>query len=144
MLVRCLYASRPAASPDAKAVETILEQSRRNNPAIGVTGLLCVADNIYLQVIEGGRDEVCELFNTIVRDDRHVQVRLLVYEEIGERRFGNWTMGQISVERLNPSLLLKYFRRAELNPFEGSGQASLSLLAELIGAAAINMRGESS
>jgi hypothetical protein len=140
MLVRCLYASRSVAAADA--IDRILEQSRRNNPAIGVTGLLCVAENIFLQVIEGGRDEVCELFGAIVRDDRHEQVRLLLYEEISERRFGNWTMGQVSVERLNPSLLLKYFRRAELNPFECSGQASLALLTELIDTAAINMRGE--
>lgn len=142
MLVRLLYASRPTASADAKGIDRILEQSRRKNPAIGVTGLLCIAQNIFLQVIEGGRDEVCELFNNIVRDDRHEQVRLLLYEEIGERRFGSWTMGQVNVDRLNPSVLLKYFRRAELNPFECSGQASLSLLAELIDTAAINMRGE--
>jgi hypothetical protein len=142
MLVRLLYASRPTASSDAKAIDCILEQSRRKNPAIGVTGLLCVADNVFMQVLEGGRDEVCELFNAIVRDDRHDQVRLLVYEEISQRRFGNWTMGQVSVDRLNPSLLLKYFRRAELNPFECSGQASLSLLAELVDTAAINMRCE--
>jgi hypothetical protein len=51
-------------------------------------------------------------------------------------------MGQVNVDRLNPSLLLKYFRRAELNPFECSGKASLSLLEELIDTAAINMRGE--
>jgi hypothetical protein len=28
-----------------------------------------------MQVLEGGRDEVCELYNTIVRDERHHQVR---------------------------------------------------------------------
>jgi hypothetical protein len=141
MIVRCLYASRPTAPSDTNAVERILAQSRSKNPAVGVTGLLCVAENLFLQVIEGGRDEVCELFNNIVRDDRHKEVRLLIYEEISVRRFGNWSMGQVSVDRLNPSLLLKYFRRAELNPFESSGQASLSLLSELIDTAAINMRG---
>ena len=51
-------------------------------------------------------------------------------------------MGQVSLDRLNPALLLKYFRRAELNPFECSGRASLSLLAELVDTASIAMRGE--
>jgi hypothetical protein len=142
MLVRCLYASRPAQPFDGRALDRILEQSRKNNPNQGVTGLLCVADNLFLQALEGGRDEVCELFNTIVRDDRHSQVRLLIYAEISERRFGNWTMGQVNIDRVNPALLLKYFKRAELNPFEGSGQASLSLLSELVDTAAITMRGE--
>ena len=142
MLVRCLYASRPTQSLDGGVLDRILEQSRRNNPVRGVSGLLCVADNLFLQALEGGRDEVCDLFNAIVRDDRHCDVRLLVYSEISERRFGNWTMGQVNIDRLNPSLLLKYFKRAELNPYECSGQASLSLLAELVDSAAITMRGE--
>jgi hypothetical protein len=127
---------------DGGGLDRILEQSRKNNPARGVSGLLCVADNLFLQALEGGRDEVCDLFNTIVRDDRHSQVRLLMYTEISERRFGAWTMGQVNVDRLNPSLLLKYFKRAELDPFECSGQASLALLAELVDTAAITMRDE--
>jgi hypothetical protein len=141
MLVRCLYASRPAQSLEGGFLDGILEQSRKNNPERGVTGLLCVADNLFLQALEGGRDEVCELFNKIVRDDRHNQLRLLVYTEIDERRFGAWTMGQVNVDRLNPSSLLKYFKRAELNPFECSGEASMLLLTELVDSAAITMRG---
>jgi len=141
MLVRCLYASRPAEGLPPAALDGILEQSRRNNPPQGVTGLLCVAHNLFLQVLEGGRAEVCELYNAIVRDDRHRLVTLLVFEEISERRFANWTMGQVNVERLNPSLLLKYFPRAELDPFSGSGRAALALLSEMVDTAAINPRG---
>ena len=142
MLVRCLYASRPTGPFTNSGLDTILEQCRSNNAAQGVTGLLCIANDLFLQVLEGGRDEVCELFNRILRDARHGNVRLLVYEEISERRFGNWTMGQVNVDKLNPALLLKYFRRAELDPFECSGQSSLSLLTELIDTAAFTMRGE--
>jgi hypothetical protein len=142
MLVRCLYASRPTPDLDAAALDGILAQSRKNNPVLGITGLLCIADNLFIQVIEGGRDEVCELFNAIVRDDRHQQVRLLSYEEITERRFGSWTMGHVSIAKLNPSLLLKYFKRVELDPFDGSGQATLSLLGELVATASIVNRAE--
>ena len=111
MLVRCLYASRPVDPMNGALLDGILEQSRRNNPRQGITGILCVADDLYIQLLEGGRDEVCEIFNAIVRDDRHRQVRLLSYEEISERRFGNWSMGHVSIPRVNPSLLLKYFKR---------------------------------
>jgi hypothetical protein len=142
MLVRCLYASRPTRPLDGDVLDRILAQSRKNNPPKGVSGLLCVAETLFLQVLEGGRDEVCDLYNTIVRDDRHEHVRLLIYTEIDERRFGAWTMGRVNIDRLNPSLLLKYFKRAELNPFEGSGQASLSLLVELVDSAAITMRSD--
>lgn len=132
MLVRCLYASRPIEPLSGPFLDAILEQSRKNNPALGITGLLCVSKDLFIQVIEGGRDEVCDLFNAIVRDDRHQQVRLLVYEEIAERQFGNWTMAQVNIAKLNPAMLLKYFKRAELDPFSSSGKATLALLSDLI------------
>ena len=142
MLVRCLYASRPATPLTGAVLNSILDQSRRNNPGLGVTGLLCVSDQIFMQVFEGGRDEVCELYNTIVRDKRHEHVRLLSYEEITERQFGNWTMGQVQISKINPALLLKYFKRAELNPFDCSGRATMALLGELVATASILSRGE--
>ncbi len=140
MLVRCLYASRAAKPLSAGVLEKILKQSSKNNPKSGITGMLCVANDIFTQVIEGGRDEVCELFNTIVRDDRHTNVRLLSYEEIGERRFGNWSMGQVNIENLNPALLLKYSEKAELNPFNCSGKATMALLDELAATGSIFSR----
>ena len=90
MLVRLLYASHAVSPLTTPVVDTILEQSRLNNPQQGITGLLCFSDDIFIQVLEGGRDAVCELFNAIVRDDRHTKVRILGYEEIAERRFGGW------------------------------------------------------
>ena len=141
MLVRLLYASCPAAPLTASMVDSILEQSRVNNPHQGITGLLCFTEDIFIQLLEGGRDEVCELFNAIVRDDRHANVRILVFEEIAERRFGGWTMGQVNIAKVNPSLLLKYSKKAVLNPFNCSGHASMALLDELAATAAVVSRG---
>ena len=141
MLVRCLYASRAAVPLVAPVVDSILEQSRKNNPRQGITGMLCFFDDIFVQVLEGGRDEVCELFNAIVRDDRHLNVRILTYEEITERRFGNWTMGQVNIAKVNPALLLKYSEKALLNPFSCSGHATMALLDELVATASVVSRG---
>ena len=137
MLVRCLYASRPIEPLSGPFLDSILQQSRKNNPALGITGLLCVSKDLFIQVIEGGRDEVCDLFNAIVRDERHQHVRLLIYEEISERQFGNWTMAQVNINKLNPATLLKYFKRAELDPFSGSGKATMALLSELVAMGAV-------
>jgi hypothetical protein len=137
MLVRCLYASRAAKPLTAAVLDSILQQSGRKNPALGITGMLCHTNELFVQVIEGGRDEVCEVFNAIVRDDRHVDVRLLIYEEIPERRFGNWTMGRVNIDNINRALLLKYSEKAELNPFGCSGRATMALLEELVATGAI-------
>ena len=141
MLVRLLYASRAAAPLTPAVLDSILEQSRANNPSAGITGVLCFSDDLFIQVLEGGRDEVCGLYNTIVRDNRHAHVCILSYEEIRERRFGGWTMGQVNIAKVNPTLLLKYSERAELNPFSCSGQASMALLDELIATASVVSRG---
>ena len=141
MLVRLLYASRAAAPLTTAMVDSIMEQSRENNPRHGITGLLCFSGDIFIQVLEGGRDAVCELFNTIVRDDRHLNVRILIYEEIAERRFGGWTMGQVNIAKVHPSLLLKHSETAELYPFGCSGHASMALLDELVATAAVVSRG---
>jgi hypothetical protein len=137
MLVRCLYASRMATPLPAPVLDEILLQSHRNNPRRGITGLLCATNDVFVQVLEGGRDEVCELYNAIVRDDRHSEVRLLVYEEITERRFGNWTMGKVDAKAMNPSLLLKYSKSARLDPFAITGQATMALLMDLVATGAI-------
>ena len=137
MLVRLLYASRPVAPLTTEVVDAILAQSRAHNPKLGITGILCYSHDLFLQVLEGSRDAVCEMYNTIVRDDRHTHVRILSYEEIAERRFGNWTMGHVDVSTVNPSLLLKYAKLPVLNPFNCSGKASLALLDELLATAAV-------
>jgi len=137
MLVRCLYASRAAAGLDAKRIQSILEQSRENNVTLGVTGLLCYGEDVFIQVLEGGRDEVCDLYNAIVKDDRHSHVRILIFEEISERMFGNWKMGQVDLERINRSLLLKYSEKPRLDPFSCSGTATMSLLKELVATGSI-------
>jgi len=136
MLVRLLYASRAVdTSPDA--IEVILMQSRQHNPECGITGILCYGGGIFLQAIEGGRMAVSELYGHIQKDPRHNDVVLLHYEEITERRFGGWTMGQVNMSKINTSILLKYAEKPELNPYSVSGKVSLALLEELMATACI-------
>ena len=136
MLVRLLYASR-AVDTSAEAIDSILSHSRQSNPACGITGILCYGGDIFLQAIEGGRMAVSDLFGHIQKDARHKDVVLLHYEEISERRFGGWTMGQVNMSRINASILLKYAEKPELDPYKVSGSVSLALLEELMATASI-------
>ena len=136
MLVRLLYASR-AVDTRAEAIEAILAQSRQHNPACGITGILCYGGGVFLQAIEGGRMAISALYGLIQKDTRHKDVVLLDYEEIPERRFGGWTMGQVNLLKLNHSILLKYSEKAELDPYAASGKVSLALLEELMATASI-------
>jgi hypothetical protein len=137
MLVRLLYASRATTPIAPDALMAILRQSKAANPAHGITGVLCCSDNMYLQALEGGRAAVNRLYNRIVVDPRHKDVELLSYQQIGERHFAGWSMGQVNVARLNPSLLLKYSVTAQLDPYAMSGNVALALLEELVATASI-------
>ncbi len=136
MLVRLLYASR-AINTSPGAIDAILTQSRLHNPESGITGILCYGGGIFLQAIEGGRMSISALYGQIQRDVRHADVVLLHYEEISERRFGGWTMGQVDTSRINASILLKYAEKPELDPYSVSGKVSLALLEELMATASI-------
>ena len=139
MLVRLMYASRSAAAMDADAMQSILRQCKDNNPALGITGLLCQCSSsgIFMQVLEGGRPAVNQLYLKIAQDKRHTEVQLLSYEEINERRFAGWAMGQVNMARLNASLLLKYSATPVLDPYSMSGQVALAMFNELVATASI-------
>lgn len=141
MLVRLMYASRAAESVNQDELVAILKKSKANNPGLGVTGVLCFSSGIFLQVLEGGRSAVSALYNRIAADPRHHQVELLSYEEIGERRFAGWSMGQVNLSRLNPALLIKYSETATLDPYAVSGAVSMALFEELVATASIMGQG---
>jgi hypothetical protein len=137
MIVRLLYASRAAAPVAPDGLAAILRQAKANNPRHGITGVLCCSDDMYLQVLEGGRSAVNRLYNRIVADPRHTDVELLSYQQIGERHFAGWSMGQVNLSRLNPALLLKYSASARLDPYAMTDSTALALLEELVATASI-------
>jgi hypothetical protein len=139
MLVRLMYASRAVDAVDMEELHAILRQSKANNPGAGITGVLCMCFDarVFIQVLEGGRDAVNQLYNRIAKDPRHGNVELLVYEEIGERRFAGWSMGLVNMARLNPALLLKYSAKPLLDPYSVSGKVSMALFDELVATASI-------
>jgi hypothetical protein len=132
-----MYASRAVPAVDQEELVAILRKSKSNNPKLGVTGVLCFSEGIFLQALEGGRSAVNQLYNRIASDARHTQVELLNYAEIGERRFAGWSMGQVNISRLNPALLLKYSERPTLDPYAVSGAVSMALFEELMATASV-------
>jgi len=137
MLVRLMYASRAAEGLKPDAVTAIARKSNAANPAHGITGVLCFSGEVFLQVLEGGRSQVSALYNRIACDPRHHDVVLLSFDEIAERRFAGWAMGQVHMNMLNPALLLKYSESAVLDPYTVSGKASMALFDELVATASV-------
>jgi len=90
-LYRIIYSSRPFGF-DSSVLSGLLIDSRENNEKHNITGsLICRAD-IYLQMLEGPKKKVFEVFEKIKKDDRHLEVEVLSEGTIKERLFPNWAM----------------------------------------------------
>ena len=70
----------------------ILVDARRNNQRDAITGALICRHDIYLQLIEGPDAAIDALYARISKDDRHLDVRLLLSETDSERLFPEWAM----------------------------------------------------
>ena len=132
MLVRCLYASRIPKVQSSATLRAILETSRKNNTKHGITGVLVATSNSFIQALEGGRAQVCQTYNHIAQDKRHMDVTILSFEEITQRSFEGWSMGEVTTKQLNPSVLLKHSATLHIDPFTMSGGAVLALLHEIV------------
>lgn len=93
MLKTVIYTS--AASPELSEddLNLILEASRSNNEADGLTGMLLHAEGSFIQVLEGDAEIVDRTYKRIIKDSRHQLVMKLYEIEIEERNFPNWSMG---------------------------------------------------
>lgn len=140
MLVRLIYASRSATDITSKLLADILSKAQVHNPEHGITGLLCYDNDIFVQVVEGGRAEVNGLFQQLACDPRHQDVTLLQYCEITERRYANWSMGMVALNKLNMSLLLRYSSNPQFDPFRVSGETTARLLETLADSGAMGLR----
>jgi len=138
MLVRCIYASRVNDVNTSALRKSIMASSRRHNPELGVTGILVFAGDYFIQILEGGRDHVCQLYNKIAQDPRHTHVTLMVFEEIEKRSFEGWAMGEVPLDQVNPAVLLKYSATRKLEPFQMTGSSMLHLLQELVASGSVN------
>ena len=137
MLVRLMYASRAVEPIRQEALQAILKTSTGWNPKLGITGVLCFSGDVFMQVLEGGRMQVSALYNRISQDPRHRDVALLSFDEISERSFAGWSMGQVNIGRLNPALLIKYSEIGVLDPYSVPAKVSQALFVELVATASV-------
>lgn len=92
MLYELLYSSIAAATFDEGGVEDLLVQARARNKQCNVTGVLFFNGRKFLQLLEGPKQQVDELFAVIRDDARHSDVTVFHTGEIAERAFESWAM----------------------------------------------------
>lgn len=129
MLTRLLYVSKPVGPITTFVTSSILEVCSVNNKKAEITGVLCQGSGIYLQVIEGQRSAINALYSRIISDKRHNQVELLSFEEVGQRRYGQWSMALVQLSIDDPMVQLAH---PEFDPYSASSKDAIRIIDELV------------
>lgn len=92
-LIHIVYVSFSTENLSEMDLENLLTVIREKNRKQNVTGLLLYNDGSFIQVIEGKKETIHNLFEIIKKDTRHENIVLLLEEEIEKRAFPDWAMG---------------------------------------------------
>ena len=94
-LEHIIYASVAAQHFGSSELAELLQKSRASNERLALTGMLlhCDSDGSFFQVLEGEPAALDQLFQKLLRDQRHSHVTLIVREPIAKRSFAEWSMG---------------------------------------------------
>ena len=102
---RIVYISTAVSGIDQASVETLLATSRARNADQGITGLLLFNGHNFLQILEGERNAIGPLMQSILADPRHSGVSVVRDEAIAARSFGGWDMRYVAIDLANPDRL---------------------------------------
>ena len=93
MLAQLIYVSDRKETCTDQNVGKILVACKKNNPALGITGVLLYSETKFIQMIEGESDAVMGLYAKIKKDSRHQNAMMIAYGLIQERSFPSFHMG---------------------------------------------------
>ena len=92
---RLFYTSRIVeddASRGNAIARQIAQASALRNQTAGLTGALVFIDEHFIQVLEGQQQPLEDTFERICCDFRHRDLKLIDYQTVPARQFGQWGM----------------------------------------------------
>ena len=92
MVFQLAYVSTAAAPWARLQLLELLGRSRASNATNDVTGMLLYRGDRFLQLLEGERSCVTELYGRIAVDRRHQDVTTVLARRRLTRQFASWTM----------------------------------------------------
>ncbi|MEO1006996.1 MAG: BLUF domain-containing protein [Planctomycetota bacterium] len=114
-LFHLTYVSHRATGvTDDDVIDGIVLPAMAKNYRLGVTGCLWFGRERFVQVLEGERATVEDLFDAIRVDERHYSVDLLGTEPIAERNFARFSMRTIASDA--PESIATLIREASERP----------------------------
>jgi hypothetical protein len=135
MLYTHIYASEVCAVLGRAELSRMCRSFAAANREAGITGMLFVIGDHFVQVLEGEREAVWTLLHRIRRDPRNRRLRTLYHGRLVRRRFPAWNMRWMRLDdrvalRLPALERLRRCLRVMMSE-EPSRQSMMRLLGEL-------------
>ena len=100
------YCSRVSQILDSAEIDALISAARLKNAREEITGWLVCGSGIFFQWLEGSREAVKRLMDSINADTRHNTIVILSEsEEVRERLFGDWDMELVSPDHIREVLI---------------------------------------
>lgn len=94
-----IYMSSAVKPMNFGELSALLQQCRDNNHHSGITGMLLYQNGTFMQMLEGEKQVVSDLFDAIRKDDRHTGVHIVLTGDIAKRNFEDWSMGFFNMDK---------------------------------------------
>jgi hypothetical protein len=130
-LHRLIYISEATDFTVARAADImadILAVSVERNTQAGVSGALLACDQWFLQVLEGSRLKVSEIYNLLCTDPRHRKIRLIEAKPAERRLFCDWGMCGRTLSSRDAEIVALLGARGRLNPATLTPASAVKLL----------------
>ena len=101
MLSHLVYTSNRKRNCTDSEIDHILNSCKKNNPSLGITGVLLYSQSKFIQYMEGDSKEMSAFYEKIKGDTRHENVRMISYGPIKKKAFPSWHMATKPVSRLD-------------------------------------------
>ncbi|MEN9218705.1 MAG: BLUF domain-containing protein [Gloeomargarita sp. DG_2_bins_126] len=108
-LYRMIYISRAVPGLGYQDLRDIMSKSEVNNSHVGLTGLLCFGNGIFLQILEGSRLAISQTYHRILQDPRHHSAEIVVFEPVLHREFVQWSMKLVQIDENSPEKMRRLY-----------------------------------
>jgi hypothetical protein len=94
-----VYISTAVKSLNHDDLSALLQQCRDSNRKLGITGILLYQQGTFMQMLEGDKQAVLDLYHRISRDPRHTAIHTVLEGDIEQRNFADWSMGFVNMDK---------------------------------------------
>lgn len=121
-------------APDMRppCVQDIVTGSTGKNQALAITGGLIFTGQHFAQVLEGPSRNVDVLMQSIGRDQRHTDIKIVAQFAIEARRFPKWTLAYAGSSRFVSGHITRLISSADSPGPDGRASWLVELMAEFV------------